>query len=264
MNRLEGKVAIITGSTGGIGTAMSERFIREGAKVALAARSPDKAQALADRLGPNAFPVRHDLTEDATAETAIAEAVERFGRLDILVNNAIAGDARIHRLDTTVTEVPVDVWDETMSGNVRAAMLTCKFALPHMVAGGGGSIINIASGSGLAGDNVRVAYGTSKGALIAFTKYVAVQYGRQSVRANAIAPGLIMIEKLKGADVLTNMISRQVLTPRLGIPEDVAALAAYLAADESGYVTGQVICCDGGHLAHQPQYAEMMDLMAKV
>jgi NAD(P)-dependent dehydrogenase (short-subunit alcohol dehydrogenase family) len=262
MNRLMNKVAIVTGATGGIGRATVERFIREGAQVALAARSMDRAEALADGLGEAALPVRYDLSDAASIETAVAETVKRFGRLDILVNNAAATDARIHRLDTTVVDVPVEIWDETMSANVRAAMLTCKHAIPHMLAAGGGSIVNIASGSGLAGDNVRVAYGTSKAALIAFTKYAAVQYGRQGVRANAIAPGLVMNEKVVGQDVLINMISRQVLTPRLGVPEDVAALAAFLAAEESGYITGQVICCDGGHLAHQPQYAEMMDLMA--
>jgi NAD(P)-dependent dehydrogenase (short-subunit alcohol dehydrogenase family) len=263
MNRLEGKVAIISGATGGIGSATAARFIQEGAKVALAARSLERAQALADQLGENAMAVYFELTDNASIEAAINATVARFGRLDILMNNAVAADARLHAKDTTVTEIPVEIWDETMVGNVRAAFMACKFAIPHMLKTGGGSIINIASGSGLAGDLVRVAYGTSKAALMTFTKYVAVQYGRQGIRCNAIAPGLIVLEKLKDRHDLTGMIEPHVLTPRLGEPKDIAALAAYLAADESGYVTAQVISCDGGMQAHQPQYAAMNDAAAK-
>lgn len=262
MNRLAGKVAIITGGAGGIGAASAERFIQEGAKVVIADLFEDRAKEVAARLGENAVPMFYDAGEDASIEAAVAETVARLGRLDILFNNAAVTDLRIQGQDTTATDIPLDVWDKTMSVNVRGVMVGCKFAIPHMIKAGGGSIINTASGSGLAGDIVRLAYGTSKGAVITLTKYIAVQYGRHGIRSNAIAPGVILTEQMKKLPVLAATIQRHVVTPRLGIPEDIAALAAFLAADESAYITGQTICCDGGHLAHQPQIADMLDLEA--
>jgi NAD(P)-dependent dehydrogenase (short-subunit alcohol dehydrogenase family) len=262
MNRLEGKVAIITGGAGGIGAASAERFIAEGATVIIADLFEDRAKAVAERLGEKAVPMFYDAGDEASIVVAVEETAKRFGRLDILFNNAAVTDVRIQALDTTPTDIPLDVWDKTMNVNVRGVMIGCRAAIPHMLKTGGGSIINTASDSGLAGDIARLAYGTSKGAVITLTKYVAVQYGRQGIRCNAIAPGVIMTDQMKKLPVLANAIFRHVVTPRLGIPEDIAALAAFLAADESAYITGQTICCDGGHLAHQPQIADMIDLEA--
>jgi NAD(P)-dependent dehydrogenase (short-subunit alcohol dehydrogenase family) len=263
MNRLEGKVAIITGGAGGIGAATAERFIREGATVVIADLFEDRAKAVAERLGPSAVPMFYDAGDDGSVQAAIEETAARLGRIDILFNNAAVTDLRIQGQDTTATEIPFDVWDKTMNVNVRGVMAGSRFAIPHMIKAGGGSIINTASGSGLAGDIARIAYGTSKGAVITLTKYLAVQYGRQGIRANAIAPGVIMTDQMKKLPILAATIQRHVVTPRLGIPEDIAALAAFLAADESAYITGQTICCDGGHLAHQPQIADMIDLEAQ-
>jgi NAD(P)-dependent dehydrogenase (short-subunit alcohol dehydrogenase family) len=263
MDRLAGKVAIITGGAGGIGSASAERFIAEGAKVVIADLFLDRAKEVAERLGPSALPLFYDADDDASMEAAIAETVGRCGRLDILFNNAALTDIGMQAQDTTVTEIPMEIWDKTLSVNMRGVMMGTRLAIPHLLKAGGGSIINTASDSGLAGDIARVAYGTSKGAVISFTKYVAVQYGRQGIRCNAIAPGVIMTEQMKKLPVLAETIRRHVVTPRLGIPEDIAALAAFLAADESAYITGQTICCDGGHLAHQPQIADMLDMMAE-
>lgn len=263
MNRLAGKVAVITGGAGGIGSASAARFIAEGATVVIADLFEDRAREVAAQLGEKAIPMFYDAGDDASMETAINETARRFGRLDILFNNAAVTDLNIQSQDTTATEIPLDVWDQTMSVNVRGVMVGSRFAIPHMIAAGGGSIINTASGSGLAGDIARVAYGTSKGAVITLTKYLAVQYGRQGIRSNAIAPGVILTEQMKKLPVLAATIQRHVVTPRLGIPEDIAALAAFLAADESAYITGQTISCDGGHLAHQPQIADMLDLAAE-
>ncbi len=263
MNRLKDKVAIITGGAGGIGSATAERFIAEGATVIIADLFEDRAKEVAARLGPQAVPMFFDAGDDDSVKAAIDETAKRFGRLDILFNNAAVTDVRVQAMDTTPTDIPLDVWDKTMEVNVRGVMIGCRFAIPHILKQGGGSIINTASDSGLAGDNVRLAYGTSKAAVIAMTKYVAVQYGRQGIRCNAIAPGVIMTAQMKKLPVLAEAIFRHVVTPRLGLPEDIAALAAFLAADESAYITGQTICCDGGHLAHQPQLADMIDLEAK-
>lgn len=263
MNRLAGKVAIITGGAGGIGSASAERFIAEGARVAIADLFEDRAKEVAARLGEAAFPVFYDAGDADSIAAAIDRTVSRFGRLDILFNNAAVTDLRVQGQDTTATDIPLDVWDQTLNVNVRGVMIGCRHAIPHMLEQGGGSIINTASDSGLAGDIARLAYGTSKGAVITLTKYVAVQYGRKGIRCNAIAPGVIMTEQMKKLPVLADTIFRHVVTPRLGIPEDIAALAAFLAADESAYITGQTISCDGGHLAHQPQVADMIDLEAK-
>lgn len=263
MNRLGGKVAIITGGAGGIGSATAERFIAEGAKVVIADLFLDRAQAVAERLGANALPIFYDAGDEAAMKAAVDETVGRFGRLDILFNNAALTAIDEQQQDTTLTDIPLAIWDKTLNVNLRGVMIGTRLAVPHMIAAGGGSVINTASDSGLAGDIARVAYGTSKGAVITFTKYVAVQYGKQGIRSNAIAPGVIMTEQMKKLPVLMETIRRHVVTPRLGIPEDIAALAAFLAADESAYITGQTICCDGGHLAHQPQIADMLDMIAE-
>lgn len=262
MNRLQGKVAIITGGAGGIGSASAARFIEEGAKVVIADLFEDRARAVAEQLGSNALPLYYDAGDADSIEAAVEQTVATFGRLDILFNNAAVTDLRIQGQDTTATDIPLDVWDQTMNVNVRGMLIGARFAIPHMIKAGGGSIINTASGSGLAGDIVRIAYGTSKAAVIALTKYLAVQYGRQGIRSNAIAPGVILTEQMKKLPVLAATIQRHVVTPRLGIPADIAALAAFLAADESAYITAQTICCDGGHLSHQPQIADMLDLEA--
>jgi NAD(P)-dependent dehydrogenase (short-subunit alcohol dehydrogenase family) len=263
MERLKGKVAIITGGAGGLGSASAQRFVQEGAKVVVADLFEDRAHTVAKSIGPNAVGMYYDAGDDASIEAAVAETVKRFGRLDILFNNAAVTDLKIQGRDTIATDIPLDVWDKTMAVNLRGILVGCRFAVPHMIAAGGGSIINTASDSGLAGDIVRIAYGTSKGAIMTLTKYIAVQYGRQGVRCNAISPGVILTEQMKKLPVLAQTIARHVLTPRLGEPEDIAALAAFLAADESGYITAQTICCDGGHLAHQPQIADMIDLEAR-
>jgi NAD(P)-dependent dehydrogenase (short-subunit alcohol dehydrogenase family) len=257
MNRLSGKVAIITGGAGGIGAACGERFAAEGATVVVADLFVDAARDVAARIGHGAIGLHYDAGDAASIEAGIGEVVERFGRIDILFNNAAATALEVHQKDTTAPDIPLDIWDLIMNVNVRGVMVGCKHAIPHMIRNGGGSIINTASDSGLAGDNVRIAYGTSKAAVIGMTKYIAAQHGRQSIRCNAILPGPIMNASLAQYPDLVRLIKRQALTPRIGKPEDIAAMAAFLAADESEYVTGQAYSVDGGHLAHQPQMADM-------
>jgi NAD(P)-dependent dehydrogenase (short-subunit alcohol dehydrogenase family) len=193
----------------------------------------------------------------------IERTVSRFGRLDILHNNAAMTDPDLQGQDTTAVDIPLDIWNLTMTTNVTGYLLGCKYAIPHMIAAGGGSIINTASGSGHAGDLARVAYGSSKGAILTLTKYVATQYGRQNIRCNAIAPGVIMTPALEATvPGLKEIIARHLLTTRFGRPDDIAALVAFLASDESGYITGATIDIDGGGLAHQPHYADLAAAMA--
>jgi NAD(P)-dependent dehydrogenase (short-subunit alcohol dehydrogenase family) len=263
MNRLQGKVAIITGGAGGIGSVCAERFASEGAKVVIADLLEQPAKEVAARIGRGAIGLRYDAGDPASIKAGIEQVMARFGQIDILFNNAAATSFEIQQQDTTAPDIPIEIWDLIMSVNVRGVMLGCKYALPHLIAGGGGSIINTASDSGLAGDNVRIAYGTSKAAVIGLSKYIATQHGRQKIRCNAILPGPILTDSLRQYPDLVRIIERQALTPRIGLPEDIAAMAAYLAADESAYVTGQALSVDGGHLAHQPQSADMLVFEAK-
>ncbi len=263
MHRLTGKVAIVTGGGGGIGAAVVARLVQEGARVAVADLFEDSAQRAAAPHGENAIALRFDAADAASVQAMVDRAAAHFGRLDILHNNAALTDPERQQQDTTATDIPLEIWNATMTINVTGYLLGCKYAIPHMIASGGGSIINTSSGSGIAGDLARIAYGSSKGAINAMTKYVATQYGRQNIRCNAIAPGVILTAALEATvPGLKEMIARHVLTPRFGTPADIAALVAYLASDESGYITGEVIGINGGSLSHQPHVADLALAMA--
>jgi NAD(P)-dependent dehydrogenase (short-subunit alcohol dehydrogenase family) len=264
MRRLEGKVAIITGGGGGIGSAVARRFASEGARVVVADIFEDSARRTAEPLGENALAIQFNAAEATSVETLVESTVAHFGRLDILHNNAAMTDPKKQQLDKTAVDIPLDVWKETLEVNVTGYLLGCRYAIPHMIAGGGGSIINTASNSGSYGDLARIAYGSSKGAIITLTKYVATQHGRQNIRCNTISPGVVLTEALgKTVPGLKELIKRHVLTPEFGVPDDIAALAAFLASDESRYITGENISINGGSVAHQPHYADLIDFMAQ-
>ena len=262
MGRLTGKVAIVTGGGGGIGSAVARRFVSEGARVTVADVFLASAQAVADALGDAALAVQFDAADPASVEAMVEATVAHFGRLDILHNNAAMTDPAKHPLDTDAVNIPIAIWDEIIDINLRGYLLGCKYAIPHMVRGGGGSIVNTASNSGTAGDLARIAYGSSKGAIITMTTYIATQHGRQNIRCNSVAPGVVLTEALdKTAPGLKEIIKRHVLTPEFGTPDDIAALVAFLASDESRYITGENISISGGGLVHQPHYADLLALM---
>jgi NAD(P)-dependent dehydrogenase (short-subunit alcohol dehydrogenase family) len=185
-----------------------------------------------------------------------------FGRLDVLDNNAASQG---HRDDALVGEMTVELWDKVFSVNARGAMLMCKHALPMMIEGGGGSIINISSGTAQAGDMFSTAYAATKGAINTLTKYVAVQYGAQGVRCNAVAPGLVITPMLASAmpEPMQAIFRGHSLTGKLGQPQDIAEMVAFLASDRSRFITGQVIPVDGGIFAHIPTVPEVGSLFAK-
>jgi NAD(P)-dependent dehydrogenase (short-subunit alcohol dehydrogenase family) len=258
-NRLSGKVAIVTGAGTGIGAATCRKLVEEGARVVVADIAIDSAEAIASELGDDASAAWFDAEQPQTIEALVNGTVERHGRLDVLHNNAALTTPEIQGADTTAVDIDVEVWDRVMAVNLRGYLLGCKFAVPHMASVGGGSIINTASDSGLVGDVVRIAYGTSKGAILTLTRYVATQFGRQGVRCNAIAPGLILTPALvTNAPELIEMLSRHVVLSRHGRAEDIANLACFLASDESSFITGQVISCDGGFLIKAPHYADVL------
>jgi NAD(P)-dependent dehydrogenase (short-subunit alcohol dehydrogenase family) len=258
VRRLEGRIAIVTGGAGGIGSATARRFTQEGAKVLVADINEASAELVAGQIGGETSAAGYDAADPASIEAMIALAVSRYGRLDILHNNAALTAPEIVQSDTTAVGIPLEVWDAVMAVNLRGYLAACKYAIPVMLSQGGGAIINTASGSGLVGDLSRIAYGASKAGAIAITRSIATQHGRQGIRCNAIAPGLILTEATqKAVPELVSIISHHVLTPRLGRPEDVAAVAAFLASDDAGFINGETIRCNGGSLEHQPHTHEL-------
>jgi NAD(P)-dependent dehydrogenase (short-subunit alcohol dehydrogenase family) len=255
MGRLDGKVAIVTGGGGGIGGATALALAREGASVVIVdidgARAEELAQAVNTADG-DAVSVSADLSDEAEVVATVAATMARYGRLDVLHNNAALTESDFLSRDTQVTDLSLDVWERTMAVNLRSQMLMCKHVIPEMVRDGGGSIINMSSGASLKGDRTRTAYGVSKAGVNTLTMYVATSHGKQGVRVNTIVPGLIITDAVR-AHLTERMLAglgRATLTPYVGQPEDVAHLVVFLASDESRYITGQMIAIDGGMTAH--------------
>lgn len=263
MNRLQGKVAVLASGATGIGAACAKRYVAEGARVVVGDLNIGTARELAASLGRNAAAIHYDAADAASIEALIKGAVATFGRIDVLHNNVALTSQAIHALDTTVTEIPLEIWNAVLNVNVTSFLLGSKYAIPHLIESGGGSIINTSSDSGRVGDVTRTAYGASKAAIISLTQHIATQYGLQGIRCNAITPGVVLSPAMKDDPILVTLIKPHILTWEFGEPEDIAALAAFLASDESRYITGQAISCDGGHLAHQPQVADVRKFEAQ-
>jgi len=241
---LEGKVAVITGASRGIGAAVAAELARAGACVVLGARSEDGLRQVAAGLGEKAATVVCDVTRLDDLDRLVATAVERFGGIDILVNNAgVSPPAK------QIYKVTPDEWQSTMDLNLRAAWYLSKLCHPHMKARGGGAIVNMASTSGLHHDIGLGVYSISKAALIMLTTVCAKEWARDRIRVNALAPGIVRTElSLPMVAWLESHGEKPNALNMVGDPEDVARLVRYLAGDESRYVTGDVIRIDGGEL----------------
>lgn len=263
--RLDGKVAIVTGAAGGIGMASAQRLAKEGATVVLADIDLAGAEAAAREI-PGAVAWELDLTDEAAVRVFCASVAERFGKIDILHNNAAIQNDNQRQKDLDVVNLDVAAWDLAMAVNVRGAMLMSKYVVPHMIAAGGGSIIHSASGFGVQGEATLTAYGTSKAALIHLNRMIATQYGKQNVRSNCMVIGFVLtpLAQASTPDVVKEILLSHHLTPELGQPEDIANLVAFLASDESRFITGAAIPIDGGVTAHQPSYADFQKLFAQM
>jgi NAD(P)-dependent dehydrogenase (short-subunit alcohol dehydrogenase family) len=249
--RFDGEVAIVTGGAGGIGSATCRKLAAEGARVVVADIEAAAAEALADELGATA--IAFDLGDPDDVERLVAETVRLLGRLDVLVNNAALRTAQVMREDTTVETMSAEGFRRAMDVNALGCALACKHAIPHLRAAGGGSIVNLTSEQALAGANIGSDYAAAKAAIIATTRMVATQNGRDGIRCNAVAPGLIVTsDRIRENTALMEAVVPHVLLGRLGEPEDVADLIAFLASGEARYITGQVLAVDGGYLAHMP------------
>jgi len=246
---LEGKVALVTGASRGMGKAIALKLASLGSKVvvnyvAIEASNKVDADNLVEsiiHLGGEAMPVEADVRDSETVKTMVERVTDKWGKIDILVNNA-----GINR-DTLLLRMSDDAWDDVINTNLRGAYLCTKFALRSMMRQEWGRIINIASVSGIVGNIGQSNYAASKGGLIAFTKSIAREMGSRNITVNAVAPGYIitgMTDKLppERKEAILAMIPLQ----RFGQPEDVAELVAFLASDRAGYITGQAITIDGG------------------
>lgn len=248
--RLQDKVCIITGAGSGMGRTAALMFAAEGAKVVVAEFSEPagtETVRLVREAGGQASFVKADIASEHDARAMVDHAVSTYGRLDVLYNNA----GIMPEADHSVVDTEVDVWDKVMAVNVRGIFLGCKYAIPKMVEQGGGSIINISSFVALMGcSNPQDAYTASKGAVLALTHSLAVQFGPKGVRTNAICPGpvetpLLMDWLVKDEEAKRIRLARNP-TGRFGKPEEVVYLAMYLASDESRWTNGAQLVIDGG------------------
>jgi NAD(P)-dependent dehydrogenase (short-subunit alcohol dehydrogenase family) len=248
--KLEQRVAVITGAGSGIGQAMALLFAREGARVLAADVNGSAAEATAAAIttaGGTAQVFTADVSRADQVAAMITQAQATYGRIDILCNNAGIGST------TSVVECEPDEWDRVMTINVKSVYLGCKYAVPLMIEQGGGVIINTASVAGMVGLVKRAAYSASKGAVIALTRQVAIEYVEQGIRVNCLCPGTVdspwVGRLLAGAEDPTAarqaLVARQPLG-RLGTPAEIAAAALYLASDDAAFITGTGLVIDGG------------------
>jgi NAD(P)-dependent dehydrogenase (short-subunit alcohol dehydrogenase family) len=247
--RLQGKVAVVTGAGGGMGRVAAQVFAREGARVAVAdvdVRAGEETVAQITEAGGEAFFVQTNVAEDEQVRNLMDATFARYGALHVLYNNA----GIMPNEDGSITEMTESIFDKVIDINLKGASYCCKYAIPHMIASGGGSIVNIASFVALLGCTVpQDVYTMSKGALIAQTKSLAVQFAKQGIRANAICPGPIetpMLRTLWTSEEARNLRLSRIPLGRFGAAEDIVYLGLYLASDESAWTTGAVMVVDGG------------------
>jgi NAD(P)-dependent dehydrogenase (short-subunit alcohol dehydrogenase family) len=249
--RLKGKVAIITGAGRGIGFAGAQAFAREGARVVIAEIDEDlgrKAEAALRATGGEATFVGTDVSDSASVQALMAQTEQLYGGLHVLYNNA---SVFLGKIDGPVTELAEETWAKILAINLNSIFLCCKYGIPLLAKSGGGAIINTGSSASVMGIPGCDAYTATKGATVALTRSMAVEYGKQGIRVNCICPAGIATEMVKASslddpDFDADYFFGRAPLGRLGTPAEVANLAVFLASDESSYLTGTIIRADGG------------------
>lgn len=261
MNRLEGKVAIVTGSTSGIGIGIARLFAAEGAQVIVCGRRQEKGEAVVERIvseGGKASYHYMDLTDLSSVDALVSNTVETYGKIDILVNNA----ANVGLPDGRVDELTLEMWDNIFNSDVRGTFYITKKVLPQMQKNGKGSIINIGSMASCGGDLGATAYACAKAGVDMLTLSVALQYGKDNIRCNCVRPGLIVTPENDAyvSQSLKDIFLSNIEVNRYGCPDDIGHMCVFFASDESDFVTGQIINVDGGMNSHVPTVAQFREL----
>lgn len=259
MKDLAGKVAIVTGGANGMGEAVARTLAGYGTRVVIADVDVERSERVTGEIresGGDVLSIPTDIGEEAQVQELVGRVMSEHGRIDILDNNAAA--LELTAVDGDITTLDAAVLEGTLRVNVMGAAWCCKHVIPHMVAGGGGSIINMGSVSGISGEPALTAYGISKGAIMQLTRAVAAQWGKAGVRCNTVAPGLVMTENttMWMPPEKKVIYERHSMTPYVGVPQDVANVVVFLASDLSRYMTGHVVYADGGLQSALPILAD--------
>ncbi|MSS62955.1 SDR family NAD(P)-dependent oxidoreductase [Velocimicrobium porci] len=265
MDRLKDKVAIVTGSTSGIGIGIAKLYAAEGAKVVICGRREEKGQAVVDSIlkeGGEATYHFMDITATESIEQLMSDTAEKYGKIDILVNNA----ANVGLKDGRVDELTLEMWDSVFQSDVRGTFYATKCVLPYMQKNAaGGSIINIGSMASCGGDLGSTAYACAKAGVDMLTQSTALQYGKQNIRCNCVRPGLIVTPQNEAhvPQALKDVFLSNIMVNRYGNPDDIGHMCVYLASDESSYVSGQIINVDGGLNSHVSTVAQFRELNSR-
>lgn len=265
MDRLKGKVAIVTGSTSGIGIGIARLFAAEGAKVVICGRREEKGQAVVDRIkneGGEASYHFMDITVTESIDKLFEDTAEKYGKIDILVNNA----ANVALKDGRVDELTLEMWDAIFQSDIRGTFYATKCVIPYMQKNeNGGSIVNIGSMASCAGDLGSTAYACAKAGVDLLTQSTALQFGKQNIRCNCVRPGLIVTPENEAhvPQPVKDIFTSNIMVNRYGCPEDIGHMCVYLASDESSYVTGQIVNVDGGLNSHVPTVAQFKQLNSR-
>jgi NAD(P)-dependent dehydrogenase (short-subunit alcohol dehydrogenase family) len=249
MRGLKGKVAVIVGAATGIGKATAIRLAEEGVSLVLGDINAAGVEAVAGQVnaaGGKAVATRCDIADDASLKALVDLAVKTYGGLDFM--HANAADLSIVLSDTNAVDVPLEVFDRTIAVNLRGHLLCIRHAIPEILKRSGGAIVCTSSAAAYVGEPERVAYGVSKSAINALIRHVASRWGKDGIRANAIAPGVVITEATRTGipDEMKQMILAMGRSPRLGRPDDIAAMVAMLFSDDGEWINGQVVSVDGG------------------
>ena len=261
--KLKGKVALITGSTRGIGKEFAMGFAKEGAEVIINGRDLAKAKAVAkevEALGVRSMAIGADVSLSQDVTKMVEEAASSFGRIDILVNNA-----GINPFILEAEKIKEEGWDQVLDVNLKGVFLCCQTVGKKMIQQGGGKIINISSAAGLLGEQGFLPYCVSKAGVMTMTRILAYEWSRYHITVNAIAPGFIaggMNTPVLNKEILVSGLTQKVPLKRLGRPEEIVNLALFLASEESSYINGTTIVADGGMMGYSP--VGFLDLIAEM